>query len=62
MQTFGKRQYAHLELDPWAKKRKPREETSRESSVPRSRIAAYLVALVMVGVVAVAGFEMLVLA
>lgn len=62
MQTFGKRQYGHLELDPWARKRKPREEKPRERSIPTSRIAGYLVALVMVGVIAVAGFEMLVLA
>jgi hypothetical protein len=62
MQTFGKRQYAHLELDPWAKKRNPREETARQSAVPRSRVAGYLIALVMVGVIAVASFEMLVLA
>ena len=62
MQTFGKRQYAHLELDPWARKRKPREETTPVRSIPTSRIAGYLIALVMVGVIAVAGFEMLVLA
>lgn len=62
MQTFGKRQYAHLELDPWARKRKPREETKRERSIPASRIAGYLIALVTVGVIAVAGFEILVLA
>ena len=62
MQTFGKRQYAHFELDPWARKRKPREEKARERSIPTSRITGYLIALVMVGVAAVAGFEMLVLA
>ena len=62
MQTFGKRQYAHLELDPWARKPKPREETKRERSIPASRIAGYLIALVTVGVIAVAGFEILVLA
>ena len=62
MQTFGKRQYAHLELDPWARKRKPREATKRERSIPPSRIAGYLIALVTVGVIAVAGFEILVLA
>ena len=62
MQTFGKRQYGHLELDPWARRRKPRDETTRARSIPTSRIAGYLVALVMVGVIAVAGFEMLVLA
>ena len=62
MQNFGKRQYAHLELDPWAKKRKAREETVRQAAVPRSRIAGYFLALVMVGVIAVASFEMLVLA
>ena len=62
MQTFGKRQYAHFELDPWAKKRKPRAETARERAIPTSRIAGYLIALAMVGVIAVAGFEMLVLA
>ena len=62
MQTFGKRQYAHVELDPWAKKRKPREETARQPAVPPARVAGYLIALVMVGVIAVASFEMLVLA
>jgi hypothetical protein len=62
MQNFGKRQYAHMELDPWAKKKKPRETVARERAIPTSRIAGYLLALVMVGVVAVASFEMLVLA
>lgn len=62
MQTFGKRQYAHLELDPWARKRKSRESKAADGAIPASRIAGYLIALVMVGVVAVAGFEMLVLA
>lgn len=62
MQTFGKRQYAHIEHDPWAKRRTPREEKTRERSIPTSRIAGYLMALVAVGIIAVAGFEMLVLA
>ena len=67
MQTFGKRQYAHMELDPWAKRKTPRETKSRvaqpqERSIPTTRIAGYLVALAMVGVVAFASFEMLVLA
>jgi len=63
MQTFGKRQYAHIELDPWAKKPKPRQAKTREgSSIATSRIAAYVVALVTIGVIAVASFEMLVLA
>jgi hypothetical protein len=62
MQTFGKRQYAHLELDPWAKRPAAREQKPRERAIPTSRIAGYLIALVMVGVIAIAGFEMLVLA
>lgn len=62
MQTFGKRQYAHIELDPWARKSKPRDAMPRERAIPTSRIAGYLIALVAVGVIAVAGFEMLVLA
>lgn len=63
MQTFGKRQYAHMELDPWARKKKPRaDDASRDRALPTSRIAGYLIALVAVGVVAVASFEMLVLA
>jgi hypothetical protein len=62
MQTFGKRQYAHMELDPWARKRKPREKEARQRSIPASRIAGYLIALVAIGVIAVASFEMLVLA
>ena len=62
MQTFGKRQYAHLELDPWAKKNRSREGKARERAIPTARIAGYLVALAMVGVIAFAGFEMLVLA
>jgi hypothetical protein len=62
MQTFGKRQYAHMELDPWARKRNPREIKPSKSAVPTSRIAGYVIALVTVGVIAVAGFEMLVLA
>ena len=62
MQTFGKRQYAHRELDPWAKKRKAPEEKTRAPPIPASRIAGYLIALAMVGVVAFAGFEILVLA
>ena len=57
MQTFGKRQYAHMELDPWAMKKKPREQ-----GIPATRITGYLVAFAMVGVVAVASFRMLVLA
>jgi hypothetical protein len=62
MQTFGKRQYAHMELDPWARKRKPRETEVRDRSIPTSRIAGYVIALVMIGVIAVASFEMLVMA
>jgi hypothetical protein len=62
MQTFGRRQYAHMELDPWASKKKSREDNPRDRSVPTSRIAGYLIALVAVGVIAVASFEMLVLA
>jgi len=62
MQTFGKRQYANMELDPWAKKPKSREKKTRDRSVPASRIAGYLIALVAIGVIAVASFEMLVLA
>jgi hypothetical protein len=62
MQTFGKRQYAHLELDPWARKRKPREKVPRERGIPTGRIAGYLIALVAIGVIAVASFEMLVMA
>lgn len=63
MQNFGKRQYAHIEHDPWAKKKMPPpEKPVRDNAIPTSRIAGYLIALVMVGVVAVAGFEILVLA
>jgi hypothetical protein len=62
MQTFGKRHYDHLELDPWAKRRKTHEEKGHERLIPTSRIAVYLIALVTVGIIAVAGFEMLVLA
>ena len=51
-----------MDLDPWARKKKPREEAPRARSIPTSRIAGYLVALATVGVLAVAGFEMLVLA
>ena len=61
MQTFGKRQYGHIELDPWAKK-KQAQSAPRERTIPRSRIAGYLIALVAVGLVAVASFEMLILA
>ena len=62
MQTFGKRQYTHMEADPWAMRKKPREDAADRPASSRSRVSAYLVALVMVGVVAVAGFEFLVLA
>ena len=62
MQTFGKRQYAHMELDPWARKPKPREKEVRDRSIPISRIAGYVIVLVAIGVIAVASFEMLVLA
>jgi len=63
MQTFGKRQYAHIEHDPWARKKMPRpEKPARESTIPASRITGYLIALATVGVLAVAGFEILVLA
>jgi hypothetical protein len=63
MQTFGKRHYA-IEFDPWATKKavRKRERAPRERSIPTSRIAGYLLALVTVGVIAVASFEMLVLA
>lgn len=65
MQTFGKRQYAN-EFDPWAKKklRKARDAApeARERAVPTSRITSYLIALATVGVIAVASFEILVLA
>ena len=62
MQTFGKRQYAHMELDPWAKKKAPRPEQPRQRNLATSRIAGYLISLVAIGVVAVASFEILVLA
>jgi hypothetical protein len=62
MQTFGKRQYAHMELDPWARKPKSREKETRDRSIPVSRIAGYVIAVATIGVIAVAGFEMLVLA
>jgi len=62
MQTFGKRQYAHIQLDPWAKKNTVREQEARARSIPATRIAGYLIALAMVGAAAFAGFEMLVLA
>ena len=62
MQTFGKREYGHMDVDPWAKKKTQREDTPRARSIPTAKIAVYLFALVTVGVVAVAGFEMLVLA
>ncbi|CAN7457527.1 hypothetical protein [Rhizobium sp. LjRoot254] len=62
MQTFGKRQYAHMELDPWATKRRLREKEPRDRSIPVSRITGYLIALVTIGVIAVASFEMLVMA
>lgn len=51
-----------MDVDPWAKKKTQREDAPRARSIPTSRIAGYLIALVAVGVVAVAGFEMLVLA
>jgi hypothetical protein len=62
MQTFGKRQYAHIQLDPWAKKRATPGQEARVKPIPTTRIAGYLIALAMVGAVAFAGFEMLVLA
>jgi hypothetical protein len=63
MQTFGKRQYAHIEHDPWAMKKTPRQDKPpRASAIPTSRITGYLIALATVGVLAVAGFEILVLA
>ena len=62
MQTFGKRQYAHMELDPWARKKKPRAASPRERGIDATRITSYLIAFATVGVVAVASFRMLVLA
>ena len=63
MQNFGKRQYAHIQHDPWARKKTARpEKPARELAVPTSRITGYLIALATVGVLAVAGFEFLVLA
>lgn len=38
------------------------DQTPRESTIPASRITGYLIALATVGVIAVAGFEILVLA
>lgn len=61
MQTFGKREYGHMDLDPWARKT-PREAVQRERSVSSSKIAGYVFALVAVGIIAVASFEILVLA
>lgn len=62
MQTFGKRQYGHMELDPWARKKTSRGETAREPAIPSGRITAYMIALAAIGVIAFAGFEILVLA
>lgn len=62
MQTFGKRDYGHMDLDPWATKKRPREDNARERAIPVAKITVYALALVTVGLVAFAGFEMLVLA
>ena len=62
MQTFGKREYGHMDVDPWAKKTAQRVATPRKRSIPVSKIAGYLFALATFGVIAVAGFEMLVMA
>lgn len=63
MQSFGKRQYAQIEHDPWARKKMSRaDKPAREPMIPASRITGYLIALAAVGVLAVAGFEILVLA
>ena len=51
-----------MELDPWARKRKPRETEVRDQGIPTSRIAGYMIALVTICVIVVASFEMLVLA
>ena len=51
-----------MELDPWARKRKPRDTEVRDRSIPTSRIAGYMIALVTICVIVVASFEMLVLA
>jgi hypothetical protein len=51
-----------MELDPWAKKKAPRAQEPRRRNLATGRIAGYLIALVTIGVVAVASFEMLVLA
>lgn len=51
-----------MELDPWATKRRLREKEPRDRSIPVSRITGYLIALVTIGVIAVASFEMLVMA
>ena len=51
-----------MELDPWARKPKGREKETRDRSLPASRIAGYVIALVAIGVIAVASFEMLVMA
>ena len=51
-----------MELDPWARKRKPRETDVGGRGIPTSRIAGYVIALVTLGVIAVASFGMLGLA
>ena len=50
-----------MDVDPWARKKKTREASPR-GALPASRITGYLVALATVGLIAVAGFEILVLA
>ena len=61
MSTFGKRDN-HIELDPWAKRERPRDDAPRSSGLARSRIAVYVTAVVTVGVLALAGLQMLVMA
>jgi hypothetical protein len=62
MQTFGKRDYDHMDLDPWAKSKPRSEPTKRERSLPAAKIAGYLVAVVTLGVIAFAGFGLLIMA
>ncbi|MGV3548412.1 hypothetical protein [Rhizobium sp.] len=51
-----------MDVDPWARKKKPREETSRNGATLGTRIAGYVIAMVTVGAVVFAGFEMLMMA
>ena len=60
MNTFGKRNYDHMQLDPWAKKRASGTEAKSRGTAGRSIV--YMLGFVALGAIAFAGVDLLLLA